>query len=363
MNPVRSVAWNVSAGVLAGLFVIGSVGCVTLDGRRSVEPTPDAAVNHYVESARSELRARADLRTRARTERLVLNESLRPRGPASAGSTSAAATFQAVPTLGMYSEPSALGGSQPTTVPAVTLPASYWSEDIWHQMGDEFLSFTQRDFWRGFKTSFWDVENALALTATMVASISVRESGVDDAVRRRIRGHRRLGDFDEPLQILGNPGTHIAAAGLLWLGSTLAEDPKQHEVSKTLAQALAVNGVTTLALKTAANTRSPDGERYAWPSGHTSSAFTTAAVLNESYGPWVGVPSLALAGLVGYQRLDSRSHDFSDVVFGAVLGYVIGSSIARDNKAAFPEIFGMQLVPFADPQTGASGFVLMGSIR
>lgn len=363
MNPVRLLAWDVSAGVLAGLFVIGLAGCATRDGLPAVEPAPDAAVNHYVESARSELHARAALRARARIERLVLNESLRTRAPASADLTSEAATFQAVPTLGMYSDTSAFGGSQPTTAPVATLPADYWSADLRHQMGDEILSFTKHDFWRGFKTSFWDIENALTLTATLGAAIAFRESGVDDAVRRRIRGHRQLGDLDEPLQILGNPATHIAAAGLLWLGSTLAEDPKQHEVSKTLAQALAVNGVTTLALKAAVNTRSPDGERYAWPSGHTSSAFTTAAVLNEYYGPWVGVPSLALAGLVGYQRLDSRAHDFSDVVFGAVLGYVVGSSIARDNKAAFPEIFGMRLVPFADPETGASGFVLMGSIR
>ncbi|MBN2447291.1 MAG: phosphatase PAP2 family protein, partial [Phycisphaerae bacterium] len=132
-----------------------------------------------------------------------------------------------------------------------------------------------------------------------------------------------------------------------------------HEFSRSLAQALCVNGITTMALKASTNTRTPDGEGLGWPSGHTSSAFTVAAVVNEYYGPWVGVPSLALAGLVGYQRLDSRVHDFSDVVFGAALGYVIGTSIASENKTAFPEVFGMQLVPFADPETGATGFALM----
>ena len=141
----------------------------------------------------------------------------------------------------------------------------------------------------------------------------------------------------------------------------MTKDVKEHEVAKSLTKALAVNGATTLVLKAAANTRSPDNDRYAWPSGHTSSAFTVAAVLNEHYGPWVGVPSLALAGLVGYQRLDSRVHDFSDVVFGAMLGYVVGTSIARDEEARFPEIFGMTVVPFNDPQTGASGIALMKS--
>lgn len=274
-----------------------------------------------------------------------------------AGSSLAAGAPLTLGTLEGSSDPTA---SRPTTG-RPQLPEGYWRRDLWHQMGHESLALLRHDFWRGFKTSFWDLENAIALTATMGASIAIRESGVDDAIRRRTRGHRQLGDFDEPIQLLGNPGTHFAATGVLWLTSTLTQDVKQHEVAKSLTQALAVNGVTTLLLKAAANTRAPDGEPYAWPSGHTSSAFTVAAVLNEYYGPWVGVPSLALAGLVGYQRLDSRVHDFSDVVFGAVLGYVVGSSIARDNRAEFPEIFGMKLIPFADPETGTTGFALLKS--
>jgi len=241
---------------------------------------------------------------------------------------------------------------------AVIAPDGYWRKDIWHQMGHEAKDLGRRGFWRGFKTSFWDVENALVLTATMGASITIRESGVDDAIRRRTGGHRQLGDFDEPIQLLGHPGTHFAAAGALWITSSLTKDMKQHEVAKSLTEALAVNGVVTLSLKAVANTRSPDNERHAWPSGHTSSAFATAAVLNEYYGPWVGIPSLALAGLVGYQRLDSRVHDFSDVVFGAVLGYVVGTSVSRDGKAEFPELFGMEVVPFMDPETGATGLAL-----
>ncbi len=259
----------------------------------------------------------------------------------------------------MTEEPTA--ATQPATRAAVAAfqpPEGYWRKDVWHQMGREAKQLVGHDFWRGFKTSFWDVENALLLTATMGASITIRETGVDDTIRNRTHGSRALGDADEPIQLLGHPGTHFAAAGVLWLGSTLAQDVKSHEVAKSLTQALAVNGVTTLALKWAANTRAADDEPYAWPSGHTSSAFTVAAVLNEYYGPWVGVPSLALAGLVGYQRLDSRVHDFSDVVFGGMLGYVIGTSIARDGKAQLPELFGMKVIPYADPYTGASGLAL-----
>jgi membrane-associated phospholipid phosphatase len=238
-------------------------------------------------------------------------------------------------------------------------PAGYWRRDLWHQMGHEALSLGKHDFWHGFKTSYWNVENAVVLTATMGASLAIQGTGVDATVRNRTDGNRALGDMDEPLQLLGHPGTHFAAAGVLWLGSTLLKDTREHEVADALVQALAVNGVSTLILKGAANTRTPDDEHFGWPSGHTSSAFTVAAVLNEYYGPWVGVPSLALAGLVGYQRIDSRVHDFSDVVFGAMLGYVIGSSIAKDDKAHFPELFGMQVIPYADPENGTAGLALL----
>jgi membrane-associated phospholipid phosphatase len=261
------------------------------------------------------------------------------------------------------SGPQSPTGTQPAEAPregpsTFEPPPGYWRPNVFRQMGGESLQLIKHELWRDFKTPFWNLENALVLTATMGASIAIRETGVDDTIANRIDGHRQLGDMDETIQILGNPGTHFAGAAALWLGSTLAQDMESHELSKTLLEALIVNDLVTLGLKVSTNTSSPDGERYAWPSGHTSSAFTVAAVLNEYYGPWVGVPSLALAGLVGYQRLDSQTHDFSDVVFGAMLGYIVGASIARDKKADFPELFGLKVLPYADPQTGAAGIAL-----
>lgn len=242
---------------------------------------------------------------------------------------------------------------------AAGVPDGYWRRNVWHQMGREALNLGQREIWQGFHTVYWDFENLLVLTGTLGASIAIRETGVDDAIRRRTAGSRQLGDADEPIQLLGHPGTHFAAAGVLWLSSALTKDFETHEFARTLAQALAVNGISTMVLKAAANTDAPNGDELAWPSGHTSSAFTTAAVIHEYYGPLAGVPALALAGLVGYQRIDSRVHDFSDVVFGAVLGYVVGTSIARDKKMQYPKVFGMELVPYSDPATGATGLALM----
>lgn len=254
----------------------------------------------------------------------------------------------------------AVGGAatQSSSQPAA-VRKEYWRPTFARQMGREGVDFLKRDFWQGWRNSFWDVKNAIFLTTALGASIAIRESGVDDTIRERVRGHQQFGDLDETVQIIGNPGTHFAAAGAAWLGTAIFKDTQGHEFSRSLTQALIVNGVTTWVLKVAADTRAPDNVDEAWPSGHTSSVFTVAAVANEYYGPWVGIPSFALAGLVGYQRLDSQVHDFSDVVFGAVLGYVVGTSVARGNQAEFPKLFGMDLVPYQDPQTGALGLGLM----
>lgn len=339
-----ATATGFSLSVL-GLLVLA--GCAAHEVSVSDELTVRDTIQRYRTDHMERLAAEAD---RPSTERHWT--------PAAWTTSTGTVDRDAPLTLGTF----ALFDDAPQSQPSADrpgVPDGYWRKNLWHQMGHEAKAFGGHGFWRGFKTSFWDLENALALTATMGASVAIREGGVDDAIRRRTLGHRQLGDFDEPLQLLGHPGTHFAGAGVLWLTSTLMKDEKQHELAKSLTQALAVNGVSTLILKGAANTRSPDNERHAWPSGHTSSAFTVAAVLNEYYGPWVGVPSLALAGLVGYQRIDSRVHDFSDVVFGAMLGYVIGTSIAKDQKAEFPELFGMKVIPFADPETGTSGIALM----
>lgn len=327
--------------ILAALLAHSGTGC-TAGRSSSAEPDVRHALERYQTTAAVELAATRPL----------------PPGPPAPAPASescfALGSFAGTQTT----RPS----SRPATSPAAwPVPEGYWRQNVWQQMGDEFDALVRRDLWRGFKTSFWDLENALALGATFGASVAIRETGVDDTIRGRVRGHRQLGEFDEPIQLLGNPATHFAGTGVLWLASTLTEDAREHEVAKALTRALTVNGITTLALKAATNTRGPDNERYAWPSGHTSSAFTVAAVLNEYYGPWVGVPSLALAGLVGYQRIDSRTHDLSDVVFGAMLGYVVGSSVARDGKAEFPELFGMKVVPLSDPQTGTCGLALMKS--
>jgi hypothetical protein len=62
-----------------------------------------------------------------------------------------------------------------------------------------------------------------------------------------------------------------------------------------------------------------------------------------------------LSGLVMYERMEDGEHWASDIVFGAAIGYTVGRTVAGKHKA---EIFGMQVVPYINPESGSSGLML-----
>ena len=60
---------------------------------------------------------------------------------------------------------------------------------------------------------------------------------------------------------------------------------------------------------------------YAFPSGHTSTAFATATSLSMEYPQWyVIAPSFVWALAVGYSRMHLGVHYPSDVIAGAIVG-------------------------------------------
>jgi membrane-associated phospholipid phosphatase len=116
-------------------------------------------------------------------------------------------------------------------------------------------------------------------------------------------------------------GRGTARAGLASTGSDLVR-----------AQLLV--GAITQGVKLAVDRTRPDGSRYSFPSGHTSSAFATAAVLERHYGWRVGLPAYAAAAYVGGSRLTENKHYLSDVIFGAALGMVCGRATTVGREPA-----------------------------
>jgi hypothetical protein len=231
--------------------------------------------------------------------------------------------------------------------------------DFWHSMGRDAKEMPLV-LWDDTKAIVASPPAWVMILGSGAAGISLNAAGVDDAVEHHYNVHGpQLNSFwDQVGDYGGHPGAHFAVAGLMYAGSLYAGDTKTYEVSKSLISALSINGVFTMGLKAAARTRAPNGDGWGWPSGHTSSSFTFAAVMTEHYGPWVGAPLYAFAGYVGYQRIDTRVHDFSDVISGALIGAAIGHVVAGNHEI---KVLGMDVLPWQDPRREAVGVMLVGS--
>jgi membrane-associated phospholipid phosphatase len=198
--------------------------------------------------------------------------------------------------------------------------------------------------------------NWAILGAAAAASPIIRNNWDDGIDAHYRKGHHEWPKFFRDLYgAVGNPGTHFGIAGVLWLHGVVQQDQHTYELSRALFSGLIINGVATMGLKWAFCDEAPNDEEYAWPSGHTSSTMTVAAILDEYYGPWVGIPSYTVTAFVAWTRMEDREHWFSDVVFGAAMGYVIGKTVAGNHKT---EVMGMQVVPLANPESESMGIGL-----
>ncbi|MGE5087039.1 MAG: phosphatase PAP2 family protein [Bacillota bacterium] len=90
-------------------------------------------------------------------------------------------------------------------------------------------------------------------------------------------------------------------------------------------RALFFTTAITESLKLTVHQERPDhSDNYAFPSGHTSSAFATATSLAYAYGWKAGVPAYGMAVFTGLSRIADDKHWASDVVAGAALGMIWG---------------------------------------
>jgi len=87
------------------------------------------------------------------------------------------------------------------------------------------------------------------------------------------------------------------------------------------AKGFVLNQAVTIGLKYAINKPRPyDNGDKAFPSGHTSTTFQSAAFIQRRYGWKYGIPAYLLASFTGYSRINANKHDGWDVLAGAIIG-------------------------------------------
>jgi membrane-associated phospholipid phosphatase len=157
----------------------------------------------------------------------------------------------------------------------------------------------------------------------------------DDYIAEHIVGSEGADKFFKPGKIIGSAGFQTGSALSLWLiGRYIV--PKNEDGSHSnrashlgldLLRAQIVSQAMVHALKYSVRRDRPTGECCAFPSGHATSAFASAAVFERHFGERGSWWALTAASYVAASRLVDNRHFFSDVVFGAALGEAVGWTV------------------------------------
>ena len=181
-----------------------------------------------------------------------------------------------------------------------------------------------------FKALGHDVINLGSTQTLLILGIggagALAVSPADSQLTRMAADSGPVEETFDPGQVVGSGWTQAGGAlGTLVIGHFVS--PKAERIGSELLQAQIINVALTQGLKFAVNRPRPDGSPYSFPSGHASSTFATAMVLQRELGWKVGLAAYGLAAYASTSRLSENKHYASDVVFGAAIGMVAGRCV------------------------------------
>jgi membrane-associated phospholipid phosphatase len=156
--------------------------------------------------------------------------------------------------------------------------------------------------------------------------------------------------------------TMVPLVGAMFVAGRFAPQGRFRSATYDFAQAMIVNGAYTSILKYSVQRTRPDASNnLSFPSGHTSTAFSLAAVADHHYGWKIGVPAYVLASGIGLSRIEKDKHYLSDVLAGATIGIIVGRTVARLDGERPAKKRQISVGPATDPHGQGVGLNLSAS--
>jgi len=212
--------------------------------------------------------------------------------------------------------------TSPQQAPPPATPEHTGFQALVRYTGADFVAFPKR-------TSTWVI---LAIGGAAAAAAHP----LDESLNARLVGNPTVSRIFAPGKYIGLGYVQAAAAVSTYLVGRymLPPDPelgphtnKVAHIGFDLLRAQIVTQTLTHGIKLAVQRDRPDGTCCSFPSGHASTAFASAAVLERHLGLRAAWPTMFIASYVAASRLHDNRHFLSDVVFGAALGTASGWTV------------------------------------
>jgi PAP2 superfamily protein len=206
------------------------------------------------------------------------------------------------------------------------------------------------------------VTRAPLLTLGIGAALSAATHPADNAVERHLP---KFGTVDESLDAgsaAGDGWVQWTTAGVVYGTGLVLKKPRVADVGTRLVEAQLISGVFTQVVKYGFDRKRPDGGTLSYPSGHTSSSFATADILEQQYGWKIGALAYGAAACVSVSRLAEHQHYLSDIVFGAAIGIASARATGQGHVAGNRALLrGFTIVPIAT--RGGAAILLTKTVR
>jgi len=179
------------------------------------------------------------------------------------------------------------------------------------------------------------VPNLLILgTAGVAAAITWSEVDENHSALRKTLDNSNMDWLMDAGNVYGN-GWFVGgvSVGSVAAGSLTGSEGLVH-FGGDRGRSFVSSGLICLGVKVLVNRPRPSGGPYSFPSGHTTTAFSTVPIAWHHAGWLAGVGAGAIATLTGLGRLEESKHYTSDIIVGAALGLVVGRAVIAQRRKA-----------------------------
>jgi membrane-associated phospholipid phosphatase len=176
-----------------------------------------------------------------------------------------------------------------------------------------------------------------ALWAGFGGGLALAVHPLDDNVNEALVGSDTAERIFKAGEILGELGTLLGSASVVYAVGRLKDEPKVSHVGMDLIQSLAMAEAVTQTLKYTTRRERPDHSgQNSFPSGHAADTFAFATALERHLGWRYAVPPFTIASYVAISRLPANRHWLSDAVFGSAVGIIAGRTVTSHEAHPFP---------------------------